>query len=348
MQQTSYSILECCDFFQLPSHDYLFDLLDKVTTILEQEINEYRPSDSQGNPGGLVILDNDYPSIIVPDIHARPQFVKNILNFNLPKKYSNLPPKEKKSETIYSLLQQGMINCICVGDAFHTERTYQRWELIQKEFDQGIVDGPYMKEEMTECLSTFCALLNLKKEFPQNFYFLKGNHENILNVNHDGDRSFYKYADEAQMVKDFIANYYGEDILYLISVYEKLLPLVAKTKKAVISHAEPALVLNKDDIINIRQNPKNLYSLIWTKNDEVQEETAIEIIKSLFPPEELVEKKGDKNILYFTGHRPVKQVYELRQQGRVVQFHNVEAQRIAVVTANKRFNLEKDFFDVNL
>lgn len=347
MHNTSYSILECCDFNQVPSHDYLFDLLDKVTTILAQEIAEYRPADSNGNPGGLLILEKDISSVLVPDIHARPQFVKNILNYNLPKRFVSDAVSDRKKETVLSLLEQNKINVICVGDAFHTERTIERWDLIQKEFDQGIVDGPYMQQEMTECLAAFCALLNLKISYPENFHFLKGNHENILNVSHDGDRSFYKYADEAAMVKAFIANFYGEDILYLISMYEKLLPLVAKTKKCVVSHAEPALSLTKEEIINVRNDPKFIYSLIWTKNDEVQECTAVNIINNLFDVNESENGKKKNAILYFVGHRPVKNVYELRQQGCVVQFHNVEAQRIAVVHNKKKFNFEKDFLDVN-
>ena len=347
MHNSSYSVLECCDFNQVPSHDYLFDLLDKVTTVLEQEITEYRPADSNGNPGGLLILDKDIPSVIVPDIHARPNFIKNILNYSLPKRFFCDSEAEVKKDNILSLLEQNKINCICVGDAFHTERTIDRWDLIQKEFNQGIVVGPYMQQEMTECLASFCALINLKLSFPQNFHFLKGNHENILNVSNDGDCSFYKYADEAAMVKAFISNFYGEDILFLISLYEKLLPLVAKTKKCVVSHAEPALSLTKDEIINVRQNPKNVYSLIWTKNGDVHEETAKNIIKELgFTKESEVKKKKD-DILYFVGHRPVKNVYELRQKGKVVQFHNVEGQHIAVVHYKKKFNLEKDFFDVN-
>lgn len=342
MQKSSFSILECCDFKELPSHSLLYSLLDKVTTILENEITDFRPSDCQKNPGSLVLLENSNPTVLVPDIHARPFFIKNILNFTLPKRFF---PSTQTKESVLNLLEQDKINMVCVGDAFHTEGTRARWQKIQNEFINNQFDGPAMKEEMTECLSSFCALLNLKIAFPNNFHFLKGNHENILNINSDGDCAFLKYADEGNMVKTFIANYYGEDILFLISLYEKLLPLVAKTKKCVVSHAEPSLCLTKDDIIDARQNPNYVYSLIWTKNDQVKQDTAQFIINSLFTSPN--RKKSVKDILYFTGHRPVKQIYELRQEGKIVQFHNTNEQRIAVVSANKKFNLEKDFFNVN-
>lgn len=343
MQKTS--VFQCCDFTQLPSHDFLFQLLDEVTTILEQEISEIRPADSEGNPGGLVILENENSSILVPDIHARPQFIKNFLTFTVPKRFSSLPLKQRKKESVYTLLQKKQINCICVGDAFHTEKTIDRWEQIQKEFDQGNCTGPAMKQEMTECLASFTALLTMKKEFPENFYFIKGNHENVMNINHNGDRSFYKYADEAAMVKQFISAYYGDDILYLISCYENLLPFVVKTKKCVVSHAEPALSLTKSQLINVKSDPHFVYSLIWTKNGEVEEPTVSNILKELFPEQT---DKELKEIFYFTGHRPVKEIYELRQNGKLIQFHNILAQRIAIVSNNKKFNLKKDFFDVNL
>lgn len=339
------SVLECCDFNGLPEHDFLFDLLNKVTDILEQEISENRPADSLGNPGGLVMLKDDIPSIVIPDIHARPKFIKNVLNFNVPKRFLSKTVFSSKKETVLSLLAEKQCNCICAGDAFHTERTIDRWIQIQKEFDSGDCCGPAMKQEMTECLASFCALLQLKILYPENFHFIKGNHENITNKNHDGDRSFYKYADEAAMVKAFIANFYGEDILYLISCYESLLPLMVQTKKCVVSHAEPALPLTKEEIINVRTNPRFVYSLIWTKNGDVTEPTAQAIIYSLFNGSS---EKEIKSVVYFAGHRPVKEVYETRQNGRLIQFHNTEAQRIAIVNCEKKFNLKKDFFDVNL
>lgn len=340
MEQNSFSIIDCCNFTQLPSHDYLFSLLDQVTTILENEPEEYRQRDDEKNPGGLIQINNQLTSIIVPDLHARPYFLENILNFKVPSRY--LPEKQKCS--VLEAMENQLLNIICVGDAFHTEKTIDRWDKIQAEFDKGCYTGEAMQDEMLECLSCFCAVLNLKLLFPKNFHFIKGNHENVLNVSHNGDRAFAKYADEGDMVKKFISNYYGEDILYLISVYENLLPMMVKLPKAVVSHAEPSLCLTKEQLVNVKSNPHHIYSLIWTKNGEVKENTCDFIINSLFEDEKPAVKKG---VLYFGGHRPVKNKYETRQNGRFVQIHNPVGQNVVFASSKKKINLEKDILNVN-
>ena len=102
-----------------------------------------------------------------------------------------------------------------------------------------------MQDEMIATLSTLCAIMSLKILFPQNFHFLKGNHENILNSNLGGDYAFYKYADEGEMVKRFIQEYYDEKLLNLIAQYENLLPLVAYGKNYVCSIRTTAKRINR-------------------------------------------------------------------------------------------------------
>ena len=102
-----------------------------------------------------------------------------------------------------------------------------------------------------------------------NFHFLKGNHENILNANFGGDYSFYKYANEGEMVRQFMLSFYNEKLLYLIAKYENLLPLVAAGKNYVVSHGEPADVFTKEQLIDAKFEDNVVEGLIWTKNGEV-------------------------------------------------------------------------------
>lgn len=340
MKNTSLSVCDFCNQKELPSHDTLFNLLDKAILILEEEKGDLRPQNDEGEPGGLILLTDTKPAIIVPDIHARPAFVKNIVNFKLPQKFI----KDYTRGTVLQLLNDNNLYMVCVGDAFHTERTRNRWLKIQSEFDQNNYTGPNMCAEMTECLNAFCALLLLKIQNPLNFHFIKGNHENIMNVNCDGNSAFFKYADEGNMVKNFISAWYGDDILYLISLYENLLPLVVKLPKAVVSHAEPSLALTKDQIINIKSNPVFVHSLIWTANDEVKDNTVEKIIENLF---ERDSQEAKKDVVYFAGHRPVKSSFALRQKGRLIQLHNPGEQNIAVVESENGFNPEKNILNVD-
>lgn len=329
---------------ELPPYDLIFSLTQKACQILADEGTSSkklscRPQNCMGEAGSLLELykedQRQLPAIIIPDIHARPNFIFNILNFQLPKKFCGL--KEDGSKfTVYQALQEKLLDVICVGDGVHTELYAPRWELISLEFAKGEYTGFYMKQEMILNLSTLCALLKLKIDFPQNFYFLKGNHENILNCNFGGDYAFYKYADEGEMFKKFMLTQYDEKLVNLIARYENLLPLVAAGKNYVVSHAEPAAPFTREQIIDARFEDTVVAGLIWTKNGQVKTPTAEAIMK------ELLGKKNAKKALYFAGHRPVKEDYALRQDGLFVQLHNPRRQNIALIYKDKKFNFEKD------
>ena len=233
---------------ELPPYDFIFSLAQKACDelVLESSLPPkklYRPLNCMDEPGSLLELykedSRELPAIIIPDIHARPNFIANILNYELPKKFCGTKENGKKL-TVYEALQKKLVDVICVGDGVHTELYAARWELISLEFAKGDYTGFYMKQEMILNLAALCALLTLKTEFPQNFHFLKGNHENILNCNFGGDYAFYKYADEGEMFKKFMLTYYDERLVNLIAKYENLLPLVAAGKNYVVSHAEHA------------------------------------------------------------------------------------------------------------
>ena len=338
------SVFDCLSLEELPSYDFIFSLAHKACDALAAEGSlpakkSYRPLNCMDEPGSLIELykeeERQLPAIVVPDIHARPNFILNILNYQLPKKFCGT--KEDGSKyTVYQALQNKLIDVICVGDGVHTELYAARWELISLEFEKGETTGFYMKQEMILNLAALCALMQLKIDFPQNFHFLKGNHENIQNCNFGGDYAFYKYADEGQMFKTFMTSYYDQKLVDLISKYENLLPLVASGKNYVVSHAEPAAPFTREEIIDARFDDEVVAGLIWTKNGQVKSPTALPIMK------ELLGKKNAKKALYFAGHRPVKENYALRQNGLFVQLHNPRKQNIALVYKDKKFNLEKD------
>ena len=335
MQKKSYSVDECLTIKQLFSHEYISTLAENVSELLENEITPYRPAASDGNPGSLLEFKNNIPAIIVPDIHARPYFLQNILKYPLPEDF--LYP----SSTVEEALKNKLVNVICVGDSIHTELTVDRWYCIEEEFKKNIIIGPFMKAEMKDCLSALAGLMNLKLLYPENFHFLKGNHENILNQNEGGDFAFRKYADEGYMVRRFISEYYGDDVLYLISCWEKALPLVAVGSNYVVSHAEPLKAYSREKLIDARSYPEVVNGLIWTRNGDVKTNTAREIMKKLLAPEKVADS------FYFAGHRPVYENYALRQDGGFIQIHNPYRQNIALVSNDKTFNPESDIVGVD-
>ena len=327
----------------LPSAKLLSSLVEKVCSVLKNEEEACRPRNCVGEVGSLLNLSEDYsrPTVLVPDIHARPDFIKNILNCSLPADFLEAPEAEK-SFTVLEALKHKLINVVCVGDAVHTELYGERWTMIAEEFRKGGHQGFFMTEEMILNFATLCSLMKLKIRFPQNFHFLKGNHENILNCNYGGDFAFYKYANEGEMVKTFMTEQYDEKLLNKIARYENLLPLAAYGSNYVVSHAEPAAVYSREQLIDARFDDSIVEGLIWTRNGQVTKPTALPIMK------ELLGKKQAKKALYFAGHRPVKGLYALRQKDIFVQIHNPKLQNIFMVPCGRAFDFNKDIINTKI
>ncbi len=319
----------------LPSAKLLSSLVEKVCSVLKNEEEACRPRNCVGEVGSLLNLSEDYsrPTVLVPDIHARPDFIKNILNCSLPADFLEAPEAEK-SFTVLEALKHKLINVVCVGDAVHTELYGERWTMIAEEFRKGEHQGFFMTEEMILNFATLCSLMKLKIRFPQNFHFLKGNHENILNCNYGGDFAFYKYANEGEMVKTFVTEYYGEKLHEKLACYENLLPLAAYGKNYVVSHAEPADSYTREQLIDAKFDEEVVQGLIWTRNGVVNKPTAMNIMINLLG------KRQAKKSLYFAGHRPVKGLYNFRQGDTFLQIHNPHNQNIFLVRQNKPFNVK--------
>ncbi len=336
MSDRKLDVEECLALQELPSYEYISSLVKKTCSTLLNEPESYRPANCVGQPGSLLKLSEKsargLPVVIIPDIHSRPDFIHNILACTLPK--LNL--------TVMQALEQKKIDVVCVGDAVHTELSSLRWKLISAEFEDGIHTGHYMQDEMIVTLSTLCAIMSLKIMFPENFHFLKGNHENILNSSYGGDYAFFKHADEGEMVKTFILEQYDEKLLNKIARYENLLPLAAYGRNYVVSHAEPAAAYTREQLIDARFDDSVVEGLIWTRNGQVTKSTALPVMKNLLG------KKEAKKSLYFAGHRPVKGFYALRQDGVLVQIHNPKLQNIFMVPCGRTFDFAKDIINTKI
>ena len=320
---------------ELPSHDFIFELLNSAVSVIENEITYYRKASSSKTPGGLLdFLQNPLPTIIVPDLHARTYFLKNIFDYKLP---NGFLPDDFEGTTVLDGIKAGKLRIICIGDAMHSElRGRQRWLDALNEFKNNVVNGPQMTSEMLENLWILAMILDAKITFPEHFHFLKGNHENIMNDRGGGDYPFCKFANEGEMVYSFVKKVYGDDILMLTSCFEKALPLVAVLDNCVISHAEPVIHFSQEEVINGLNNEEVVTGLTWTPNDAAQEGSVVSMLK------EFTKKDDLSNIKYFAGHRPVTGNYYLRQNGYFVQIHNPEKQNIVLIYTNKDINLEED------
>lgn len=320
----------------LPEHSYLMELADSTCSVLETESSAYRPQADDGTPGGLLDFTmqdlQHLPVIVVPDLHARTYFLRNILQFPLPSAHA-----EEPRMTVFQALEQKKVILICVGDLLHSEvRGMNRWIEAWNDFANGNICGQAMTQEMAEGLSLLCMTMELKRAFPEQFHILKGNHENILNRTRNGDFSFRKFADEGEMTRLFMEETYGDEVLYVISLFEMMLPLAAAFPECVVSHGEPLRAFSRDEIINGQENGRIIKGLTWTENNKAEDGSVVKMLQ------ELTRRTDFLNARYLAGHRPVKGNYALRQNGLFIQIHNPERQNIALVRPGTVFNPETD------
>ena len=321
---------------RLPSYDAFFDILNEASDCLEKEKTDYRPVASDESIGGLLDFHKDeLPLIVIPDLHARPFFLVNILEYKI---FDDM--------TVFEALEAEKVRLLSVGDILHTERhTRERWAAAAAEFDSGIYTGPAMSAEMQDGLSLLAGLLKLKTAFPSYVHILKGNHENILNATGNGDYAFCKFANEGEMGMVFVQDYYGDDILYLINCVEKSLPLAYFGKKCVVSHAEPYRAYSWDELVNARLIKGVVEGLTWTDNGTAADGSAIGTITGLCHTVKASSRQID-DYVYLGGHRPVNGNYKLLQDGRYIQIHNPGKQNIAFVQTDKKFNPETDIMEI--
>ncbi|MBP3365378.1 MAG: metallophosphoesterase [Treponema sp.] len=320
----------------LPAEDGLQSLLDRALSALENESPLYRPKDDSSRPGGLLDFSSGrLPVVIVPDIHARADFLLRLADSRL----------TETGETVLELLDKEAVTVVCVGDAVHSEsRAYSRWIEGYRDWEAGVYAGPAMQKEMAENFSTLEIIMEMKIRFPGHFHFLKGNHENVLNETEHGNFAFRKFVQEGSMCRDFIRQVYGDVILHLISLWEKSLPVCAVFSDFGVSHAEPREAYPRRRIINCHAegNEDVIAGLTWTRNDEADADSVQGLIQELIPG------SARKGAAWFGGHRPVQECsrYNLRQNGKFLQLHNPEEMNVALVVPGTQFDPETDIKSV--
>lgn len=325
----------------LPEYDELHQLLEECISCLESENSFYRPySKLKGKSFGGGLLDftgqEKLPVIVVPDLHARGKFIVDLLDFELPETLGT----SYEGMTVLDALEQKKIYIVCVGDLFHSEgRGCQRWKNALKKYAAKEYESEEMKSEMAECLGLLQMVMTLKVKFQDNFHILKGNHENILNSSERGNHPFYKFADEGNMVYDFMASHYDDLIIQEIDWFESNLPVCALFKNAVVSHGEPSRSFSRKEIINYHSDYDVVYGLTWTQNDFAEAGSVEDTMKNLLG-------NDIENCVWISGHRPVYEKYALRAEGKLVQIHNPNEENVAIVIPDVKFNPETDIYSV--
>lgn len=316
----------------LPDSAALQSDLEAGLEILRSEGPPRRPQDDGGRPGGLIYLRPDVPTVIVPDVHARVGLVLSVLDLSL--------APWGLGGTLLPALYAKEAQLLFLGDYVHAEsRAAGRWLRAFEEFQDSYAEHEAMDAEMAESLTVLRLVGRLRNALPEMVHCLKGNHENVANEHRDGNIPFGKFAYEGAMVADYMRRFFPS-AFETVYEFEKALPLLAVGARFLAGHAEPARVYAKEEIINHRFDGEVVAGLTWTANDAAAPGSVEGMLSTLLPP-----AAGDRS-LYFGGHRPINDLYNLRAEGRYVQLHNPERFVAAVVPADRPFDLDHDVVEV--
>jgi len=216
----------------------------------------------------------------------------------------------------------------------HSERRgLERWRIAYKEYMDDFKQCPAMAEEMTENFRTMAMVMKLKVEFPHLFHFLKGNHENILDENGNGNHPFAKFAAEGPMTERYVRKFYGNEFLEAYDRFEKNLPILARGKFFIISHSRPKQVYSIDEILNCRKHPEVIEGLTWTRY-QAAETGAIPIM--------LNQIIGDvpETRYWFCGHTAIKTQYKYTADESLVEIHNPALRTLVIIEIFDSFNMK--------
>jgi hypothetical protein len=294
-----------------------------VNEVLENENRDYRPADKEERPGGLVLLRQDLPTIIVPDLHGRSDYFPDLMRFR-----NNTIP-------IRDLLQSGKIQLVCVGDGMHSEkRGIARWRVALQEYKNGFKECPAMAEEMNENFQTMAMVMRLKIAFPDLFHFLKGNHENIMDEEINGNHPFAKLAAEGPMTRKYVEQFYGNEFLERFNRFEKNLPLMARGRFFLISHSRPKAYYPIDDIINYRSHPDLIEGLTWTRHNTAKTGVIRQMLSDILG-------NGLNQKLWISGHSAISDLYHYWNDEYLLEIHNPGLRLVVVIDPNQPFDPER-------
>ncbi len=311
----------------LPPADYL-QLLSQANEALEGEAPDVRPRDALGRTGGLVHLQPDLETLVLPDLHGRGEFLLTVL---LSEEWDAL-----------ARLQDGSLQVVCVGDGFHGEaRAYRRWLQAYSEWQTGWQHHAAMDQEMAESLGVMEIVMRVKPAAPGRFHFLKGNHENIANEMGGGNYPFVKFVEEGEMVASYVRRFLGDEFLEAYYRFEKNFPLLAVGADFLVSHAEPVRPFSRDDIVAYRDREDVVAGLTWTDNDRAGKGSVAQMLADLLGSDRAA------TAYYFGGHRPVNGLFHARAGGRYIQFHNPARQIVVRLEPGRPIDPKRDVVEVD-
>ena len=182
----------------------------------------FRPLTKTGRPGALVELLDTVQVVIVGDLHARVNNLLKILSEN----------------KLLARLTTGDAYLIILGDAVHPE-------------------PPEDIEEMDSSVLIMDLILQLKRRFPRNFFYLRGNHDSFdPGISKDG-------VPQGILMKKRLMELRGKEYVAEMEKFYDQLPFIVKSESFVACHAAPPWKkVSRTKLINLKPGSKTARELI--------------------------------------------------------------------------------------
>ncbi len=206
----------------LPPEEAL-ETLGEVNRILAGE--RYRAKDSEGRPGGVLEIPARLQPVIVGDLHAQVDNLLKVLCEN-------------------AFLEQMAADKACMiilGDAVHSE-----------------VDGQL--EDMESSLLIMDLIFRLKRRFPDNLFYIRGNHDSFSpEVGKSG-------VPQSLMMRDRIRRDRGQDYEQEMVRFHQGLAYVAKSEGFIACHAAPVRSeVPLEMLVDLRKYPGMAHELVCNR-----------------------------------------------------------------------------------
>ncbi len=194
--------------------DKALALIKDVNDRLAREA--YRPKNTAGMPGGLIELPDTITPIIVGDLHAQ---VNNLLKILTENRFL----EGLESETACLII---------LGDAVHSE--------IPGEMDK-----------MDSSILMMDIILTMKKHFPNNLFYLRGNHDSFAAAISKDTIS------QGVVMHQQLLKLRGIEYVQEMEKFYELLAYVIKSNSFVACHAGPShKKITRTKLINLYTHPK--------------------------------------------------------------------------------------------
>lgn len=209
--------------FDILPPDRALQLIRQMNVMLSTEA--YRPENSLGVPGGLIELPKTITPIIVGDLHAQ---VDNLLKIITENRFL----EGLESETACLII---------LGDAVHSE--------IPKEMDK-----------MDSSILIMDIIMTLKKHFPANVFYLRGNHDGFEEkISKNG-------ISQGVLMRKRLLELRGDEYVAEMQLFYDSLPYVITSNTFVACHAGPPhKKITRNKLINLHNHPKIRKDLIHSR-----------------------------------------------------------------------------------